>query len=124
MGLKMLSALHVARLQTERPAEEVANGGCELRAVRLQREVTRVEEADIGTGDVAFVRFGSRRQEERVVLAPDRQQRRLMLPEVRLERGVESDITGVVEEQIELHLVRSRARQIVIVQRAAVRRNQ
>src|SRR5215469_10388336 len=124
MGLKMLSALHVARLQTERPAEEAANGGCNFGAVRLQRKVPGVQEADIGIRDVAFVRFGSSRQEERVVLAPDRQQQRLMLPEVRLERGVESDITGVVEEQIELHLVRSQARQIVIVQRAAVGRNQ
>ena len=37
----------------KRPVEEATNGGRNLRAVRLQREVTRVEEADIGVGEIA-----------------------------------------------------------------------
>src|ERR1700730_8962770 len=70
--LKVLSALRVAGCQTEHPVEEVANGCRNLRAVRLQREVAGVEEADISLRDVALERFGSCGHEERVVPPPHR----------------------------------------------------
>ena len=68
-----------------------------------------VEEADIGVRNIALERFGSRGQEEWVVLAPHRQKRRLVISEIGVEVRVESDIAGIVEQQIELCLMRSRA---------------
>jgi hypothetical protein len=50
--------------------------------VRLEREVARVEQPDIGGGAVTLEGFGSGGQEERVVAAPDDQQRQLAGPEV------------------------------------------
>src|SRR4051812_8049499 len=82
---------------------------CDFSGVRLQREVPGVEEADIGVRNIALERFGSRGQEERIVLAPHRQQRRLAISEIGVEVRVESDIAGIVEQQIELRLMRSRA---------------
>ena len=74
-------------------------------------------------GNIAFERFGAGRQEERIVLAPDRQERRPMLTEVVLERRIERDIALVVAEQVQLHLVSAGARQIEVVERLAVRRH-
>jgi hypothetical protein len=100
----------------KRPVEEATNDGRNLHAVRLQREMASVKETDLGARDVARERLGSRGQEERVVLAPRCQKWRLMLSEVGLEGRVESDVTGIVEEEIELRLMRSRARQIMVIQ--------
>jgi hypothetical protein len=58
-------------------------------------------------GDVAPERLGAGRQEERVVAAPDRQQRRLVLAEIRLERRVQRHVARVVQEQVELDVVRA-----------------
>ena len=46
-----------------------------------------------------------------------------MFSEVRLELRIQSDIAGVVEQQIELRLLRTRPRQIVIIEGAAIRRH-
>src|SRR5690242_121961 len=46
-----------------------------------------------------------------------------MRPEVSLKCRIESDIARIVEKKIELCLISSRACQIVVVQRAAVRRD-
>jgi hypothetical protein len=118
----VLSALRLAGLQAERPVEEVANDGSNLGAVRLQREMAGVEKAEVSPWDVALERFGSSGQKKRVVFAPHRQKRRLVILEIPVEFGVEIDIAGIVEEQIELHLVGSRACQIIIIQRATIRR--
>jgi len=63
--------------------------------MRFEREVTRVEEADDGTRNIALERLRAGRQEERIVLAPRRQQRRPLRAEVFLERRVQRDIAGV-----------------------------
>jgi hypothetical protein len=44
-----------------------------------------------------------------------------MLSEVSLKLRIESDIASIVEKQIELCLVRSGPRQIVVIKRAAIR---
>ena len=67
--------------------------------MRFQREVARIEEANIGTRDVAPIGFGSGRQEEWVVASPDRQQRRLTIAEISLELRIERDVAGIVEHQ-------------------------
>jgi inner membrane transporter RhtA len=59
------------RRGTSSGAEEVPDGGGNLSRVRLEREVACVEQAHIGTGNVALERFGSGGQEERVVATPD-----------------------------------------------------
>src|SRR5262249_35231554 len=60
---------------TDSGCEEVADRLRDLGGVRFQREVPRVEKADDRTRDVPLERLRARRQEERVVLAPHREQR-------------------------------------------------
>ena len=69
--------------------EELADGGRDFVDMCLQREVAGIEESDHRVRNIAFERFGAGRQEERIVLAPDRQERRPMLTEVVLERRIE-----------------------------------
>ena len=70
--------------------------------MRFQGEVTRVVKSDVGAGDILLEGFGTRRNEERIVLAPNRQEAGFVLPEVRLESGVERNIALVVTKQIQL----------------------
>jgi len=56
--------------------EELGDRGCDLLGVSLQGEVTGVDETNVGVGDVALEGFGPGRQEERIVPAPYREQRR------------------------------------------------
>jgi hypothetical protein len=60
--------------------------------------------------------LGSGWDKKRIVLAPDGQQRWLVLAEVSLEVRIKGDIAGVVEQQIELRLMRSRACEIIVIQ--------
>ena len=87
----------------------------------LEREVTRVEEFDGRVRVIAFEGIGAGRQEEGVVLAPDRQKTRFMRAEVFLEFRIERDVALVVAEEIELDLVSAGSGQIEIVERIAVR---
>ena len=77
----------------------------------------------VAFGIIALERFGAGRQEEGIVLAPHRQERRLVGAEIFLEGRIERDVALVVAEQIELHLVGAGPRQIEIVERISVRRN-
>src|SRR6185436_19940268 len=61
---------------TDSGRAEVADCRRDLARMRLQREVARLEEADHCTWNVALERLGARRQEERIVLAPHREERR------------------------------------------------
>src|SRR5262245_26192803 len=81
---------------TDSGCAEVAGRRRDLSGMRLQREVARLEEADHCARNVALERLGARRQEERVVLAPHREQRRPPRAEVFLELRVLRDIAGVV----------------------------
>src|SRR5262245_6776164 len=71
----------------------------------LEREMTGVEQVDFGVRIVAFEGLRARRQEERIVPAPYREQRRMLRAEVLLEFGIQRDIGLVIAEQIELDLV-------------------
>src|SRR3989442_5932656 len=90
---------------TDSGSEEAADHRRDLRGMRFQREVTRVEEADDGTRNIALERLGAERQEERVVLAPHRQQRRPVLAEGVLERRGQLDIACVIVVQVYLDLI-------------------
>src|ERR1700722_4800857 len=88
----------------------------------FQREMAGVEEAQSGAGNIALERFGARRQEERIVLAPHRQERRLVFAEIVLEGRIERDVALVVAEQIELYFVGPRTGEVEGVETITVRR--
>ena len=62
--------------------------------VGFEREVAGVVETHLGARVVAFERFRTRSQKERITLTPDRQQRRLLGAEIFLELGV-ANIAGI-----------------------------
>src|SRR5262252_4432545 len=104
--------------------EKIADGARYFVAMRLKREVAGVKKVHLSVRDVAFERFRTRRQKERIVLAPCGQKRRLVFAQIVLEFRIERDVALVVAEEIELNLVRARARQIIVVERISVWRNQ
>ena len=79
--------------------------------MRLQREMARVEEMHFRAGVVALVSLRPRRQEERIVFAPDGEQRWALGGEIGLELGIERDIARIVEEEVELDVVIARPRE-------------
>src|SRR5579862_4137814 len=87
--------------------QEAANFGRNLRGVGFQREMSGIEEAHARLRQVALERLGTRRQEERIVLAPHREEGRLVRAEIALEGRVERDVALVVAEQVELRLIRA-----------------
>src|SRR5215467_13337446 len=111
-------------IATDSGCEEAADRRRDLRGMRLQREVTRVEKTHDSTRNIALERLGAGREEERVVLAPYRQQRRPVRAEVFLERRVQRDIAGVIEEQVELDLVVAGPSEQRRVERIALGRDQ
>ena len=74
--------------------------------------------------DVAFERLGARREEERIVLAPHRQETRLVSAEILLESWIERDIGLVVTEQVELQLIGAGPAQVEVIEGVAIGRNQ
>jgi hypothetical protein len=68
----------------------------DLRGMRFQREVPGVEEADNCSRNVVLECLAAWRQEERIVLAPHGEERRLVGAEVGLESRVERDVAFVV----------------------------
>jgi hypothetical protein len=83
--------------------------------------VSGVEELDGRRRYIPFERLGARRQKERVVLPPHRQQGRLVPAKILLEGWMERDVALVITEQVELHLVGTKSGQVEIVERVAVR---
>src|SRR4029453_9697266 len=81
------------------PGQKISDGRSDFVAVRLDSEVSRVKERDLRVHDVAFESLCACRQEERVSVAPDSQQWRLLLAKVVLELRIQIDIARVVEEQ-------------------------
>src|SRR5262249_19304477 len=91
--------------------------------MRFEREVTRIEEADDRTRNIALKGLSTRRKKERIILAPYRQERRLVRAEVFLERGIQRDIALVVTEEVELNFISAGARQIEVVEILTIRRH-
>src|ERR1700759_2198720 len=107
----------------EYAAEEWNDDGGDLVALGLQREMAGIDEVNLGVRIVAAEGFGARRQEERIVLAPDREQVGGMLAEVGLKLGIQRHVRRVVEKQIELDLVIARAVEQRLIQRVGFRRD-
>src|ERR1700681_4957239 len=85
--------------------EEGANRRTYLLRVRFQRKVAGIVEMDFGTRVVALERFGAQGQEKPITLAPNREHRRPLCPEIFLELGIERYVARVIEEQVKLDLV-------------------
>src|ERR1700732_5396082 len=103
-------------LRNESPGKEVPDGHGNLRGVRLQREMPGVEEANDRVCDIALESFGPLRQEERVVLAPRRQEGGPVGVEILLEGRVERDVALVVPEKVELILGRAGPGQVEVIE--------
>ena len=83
-----------------------------------------VVEMNIRLRLIPLERLGAGRQEEGIVLPPNRQQRRTLGAEIGLELRIERHIVRIVEEQVELNLVIAGPGQQRGVQRVGLRRHQ
>src|SRR6476659_4502749 len=83
-----------------------------------------IEQMDLGLWIVAPERLRARRQEERIVLSPHREERRLVLAKIGLEFGIQRNVALVVAEEVELHFISARSCEIEVVERIPVGRNQ
>src|SRR5579871_5277901 len=79
--------------------------------VCFECEVARVEQLHGRVWVVALVGFGSRGDEEGVVLAPDGEKWWFEVTKILVKRGIECNIGGVVEEDIQLNFIYARARE-------------
>src|SRR5712691_4597856 len=104
-------------------SEEVADRNRDLLDMRFQGEMAGVEEADDRTGHVPRERLGTGRQEERIVLAPDREEGWLVRAEIVLEGGVQRDIALVVADEVQLDLIGTGTGQIESIECITVRRH-
>src|ERR1700677_1540277 len=82
-----------------------------------------VQELDGGVWNISSERFCTRRDEEWIVSAPYREQRRLRLPEIFLESRVQLDVVCIVEKQIQLNIHVTGARDHRSVKRVPPRRD-
>src|SRR3984885_8629741 len=89
----------------------------------LDREMPGVEELNLRAGYVLPKGFGSCRHEERIVLAPDRQQGRFRSAKIFLEFRIQLDVRRVIQKQIELNLYVPRAFEQSRIQCVRLRRN-
>src|SRR5271170_4193929 len=101
----LLPACDAARLK------EFFDGGGDFHAVRLDREVACIQELNLRIRQIFSKRLSSGENEEWIILAPDRQQRRFRSPKIVLKLRIKLHIRCVVQEQIELNLFVSRALQ-------------
>src|SRR5690349_20807370 len=88
--------------------QKVSDRRRDLACVGLECEVAGVEQPHLSVAVVALERLGTRREEERIVLAPHREQRRSVRTVVFVELRVPRDIAALIEEQVELDLVIAR----------------
>src|SRR5262245_39098706 len=103
--------------------EEVLHGGGDFHDMCFQREMSGIEELNLGSRNIFPKRFRSYRNEEGIVLAPNRQQRRLRLAEIFLKLRIKLQIRGVVQKQIELDFFIPRALEKCRVERIRLWRN-
>src|SRR5215469_689899 len=89
----------------------------------LKREMSSIKKVNISIGIVALESLGAGRQEEWIVLSPDREQRGFLRAEVVLKLRIEGHITGIVQEQVQLNFVIPRPRQQGRIERIGFRGN-
>src|SRR5262245_16753081 len=84
--------------------EEAVDSTRDLVAVRLEREMACIEQMRLDIWQIAAIRRRTFRREDEVVVAPDDQRGRLILPEELLELRVQRHIRPVVVEEVHLDL--------------------
>ncbi len=84
-------------------ARELADCRADFDGMGFKREVAGVEEADVCIGQVTPEGLGAGWNEERIVLAPNRDQQWTLGAEVFSEFRVERDIACIVQEQVQLN---------------------
>src|SRR6266850_89453 len=92
--------------------------------MRFKGEMSRVKKLNPGLRNIPLERLRTSRQKERIVFAPDSQERWLIPAEVFLKLGIQRHVVRVVLEKIELHIVGPRTSQIKVVERTTVGRYQ
>ena len=103
--------------------KQVKGFGLEEYGQSVQGKVSGVDQLHLRLRVVAVERCCTRRYENLIVLAPHGEGRWLILAEVRLEIGVESDIRLVIVENVQLDVFVARAVHIVVVQVVGLRRD-
>src|SRR5215467_1470504 len=103
--------------------EKVLHGGGNFNDMCFEREMSGIEELNLRVRYVFPKCFCSRRNEERIILAPDRQQRRFRLAEIFLKLRIKLYVRAVIQKQIELDLLVPRAFEECRVQRVCLRRH-
>ncbi len=88
----------------------------------FQCKVPCIQQMHFSSQDVLAISMRARRYERRIVLAPDRQQGRLIFAQVFLKRGVSRYVTAVVKNQVKLDLLCARPRHIHNVEVVAIGR--
>src|SRR5581483_7610629 len=111
---------HDAAVITPSLLQKLADGLPDLARMGFQSKVPGIEEAHDRVRNVALECFRTRRQKERIVLAPYRQERRLVGAEVILEGRIERDVALVVAQQVKLDVIGAGACKIEVVERVAV----
>src|SRR5271165_3548988 len=84
--------------------QKLPHGDGNLLDVRFQGEVSGVEELDRGIGIVPLKGFSTWGNEVEIMLAPDRQQRRLRGAEILLKLRIQLHVVGIVEKQVQLNV--------------------
>ena len=100
--------------------QKFTHKGGNLRMMAFEGKVSAGDEMDFGIGQVALEGFGSSGDERRIVLAPDSQQRRLVVAKVLLELRIKSQVRAVVEDEVVLHLGTSGQIDVVEIEAVAV----
>src|SRR5579859_665049 len=90
----------------------------------FEGEVARVKEMNFSGWKVALEGLGAGGEEERIIPAPNRKERWFGSAEEFLEFGIQLDVLGVIEEEIELCLVGTGPGEIKVIERAAIRRDE
>src|SRR5262245_34657151 len=103
--------------------EELLYRSCALYDMFLALKVARLEKAELTMRNVLSKCFRPGGNEERIVVTPDRQQRRLRIAEVRLKLRIKFHVRCIVQKQIELNFLVARTSQQRGVQRIRFRRN-
>ena len=83
-----------ADIDSKFPAEKLPDQSADFLMVGLKGEMSGIEKVDLRIRAVAPISFGSRRDEEGVVLAPDRQNGRPVLTKVGLEGRIHRNWRG------------------------------
>src|SRR3546814_6624397 len=86
-------------------------------------DLAGVEEVELDVLEVLPIALGEVTREQRVVVAPDHQGRRLVLAEQRLPLRIERDVVAVVVEQRELDRLVAGAVEQVLQDRKSTRLN-